>query len=250
VRRVTPLFHFLDACNAADLMEELGRFLEYWYGPRRSEYGETQEALKGLALPEPLRRFYAFAGRWPSPDPGHMESFYSGASGHHLRPLDGVETLPDGRLDFFMEYQGDWSGLTLPSGDDPPVWICGCWEGDDEGPQAGEEEEDERIRQASDSLSKFLVLHVLMATLHERPNFSRGASERARPMVEYFEEQKGRAVHLWEAGELWWPPSCLDYRGSFYLFPEEGILVHRSGPEYRFGALHATGVRVMESRLG
>ncbi len=34
------MFRFLEARDAAARMEELQRFLEYWYGPRRPEYGE------------------------------------------------------------------------------------------------------------------------------------------------------------------------------------------------------------------
>ena len=55
-----------------------------------------------------------------------------GAGGHHLQDLDGIKVLRDGRIKFFMEYQGDWNAVTHADEEDPPVWIEGCWyeEGD------------------------------------------------------------------------------------------------------------------------
>jgi hypothetical protein len=58
------MFRFLEAKDANERMDELERFLTFWYGPRRPEYGEANESLRRFPLPEPLRRFYAFAGRW------------------------------------------------------------------------------------------------------------------------------------------------------------------------------------------
>src|SRR5262249_9818652 len=201
-RRTALMFAFLRAQDAAGRMDELERFLEYWYGPRRSEDGEPEEALNRLPLPMPLRRFYAAAGRRLSPDPEWSpgDYFYLGGAGHHLQTLDAVELLDDGRLNFFMEYQVDWYGLTLPDADDPPVWIRGCWDGDDGGEDAGEEEDDERIRQVSGSLSTFLVTHCLMTTLYETGNYASSASERDQPLVAFFERNRERAVHLADAG--------------------------------------------------
>src|SRR5262245_28382458 len=109
------MFRFLAKRSPRTRMDELERFLEFWYGPRQPEYGEPERRLQQLPLPYPLRRFYAFAGRWPSPRPCYPgDTFYEGHGGHHLRNLDGVKLLPDGKLNFFMEYQGDWDGLTLP----------------------------------------------------------------------------------------------------------------------------------------
>src|SRR5690349_16569052 len=102
------MFNFLAATTARERLDELERFIAFWYGPRRPEYGEPAERLRGAELPYPLRRFYAFAGRWPSPTPRHEvlpDLFYTGSGGHHLRDLDSVTVRPDGKLDFFMEYQ-------------------------------------------------------------------------------------------------------------------------------------------------
>src|SRR5579885_621661 len=119
------MFRFLTKRSARTRMDELERFLEFWYGPRRPGYGEPERRLRERPLPYPLRRFYAFAGRWPAPAPSRRgETFYEGHSGHHLQPLDGVKQLPLGRLNFFMAYQGDWDGRTLAKGDDPPVGLA------------------------------------------------------------------------------------------------------------------------------
>ena len=164
-------FNILAAQAASQRLDELERFIEYWYGPRKDSYGESEERLSRYPLPAPLRRFYAFAGRWPPPPEtaDAAEFFYSGAGGHHLQPLDYVKVRQDGRLEFFMEYQGDWVGLTLPSEADPPVWL--------EGRFFEDEEVDPRrthTRLACDSLSRFLVTHCLEGVMNssgrvERP---------------------------------------------------------------------------------
>jgi hypothetical protein len=128
------MFRFLAATNAAERMSELERFVEFWYGPRRPEFGVPDTLTRYPTLPDPLRRFYAFAGRWPSLDLRYdAEFFYTGAGGHHLLAPDAVGPAPDGRLRFFMEYQGDWDGVTLPGERDPPVWISGRWDEPEKG---------------------------------------------------------------------------------------------------------------------
>jgi uncharacterized protein (TIGR02996 family) len=238
--RVGGLFHFLAATNARERMDELEHFIEFWYGPWKPEYGEPESRLRKLPLPYPLRRFYAFAGRWPAPDPGHgMEFFYTGAGGHHLHDLDSVK-LQRKRLDFFMEYQGDWDGWTLPDEDDPPVWIRGYWE-EDAGGQDDEEEGSEKTKQVSSSLSGFLVTHFLMTTLYEWENSpSRSYDER---LGKWFRRSRDK-TRIWTAEE----GGCPSYEGVFYLFAGN-ILVHQSRSSYRFGALRPAGVKLLEQRL-
>src|SRR5262245_50289124 len=60
---------FLAVATARERMDELERFLTFWYGSRKDKYSEPPSRLQALPLPYPLRRFHAFAGRWPSPDP-------------------------------------------------------------------------------------------------------------------------------------------------------------------------------------
>jgi hypothetical protein len=235
-----PTFRLLEARTAAERLGELERFLEYWFGKRRPEYGEPETGLDRLSLPDPLRRFYAFAGRWPSADPEDLPVFYTGSGGHHLRPPDDVRPQPDGKLDFFMEYQGDWVGLTLPTGEDPPVWLSG-W--------LAEGDPDERTVRVCDSLSKFLVTHCLMTILYEMENAPGTVDAREGPLVDRFRGNPGlgdEAVRIWDTSGLDWPDSCLNYRGSFHLIPfSGGILVHRDGDAYHFGALRAGAVTIM-----
>ncbi len=241
-----PVFRLREAKDAAGRMRELERFLKFWFGPRKPRYGEPRATLSRLRLPDPLRRFYAFAGRWPSAEPKSQPLFYAGGAGHHLLPAEAVRQQEDGKLRFFMEYQGDWDGLTLPDGDDPPVWLSGCLEEGDDG---------ERTVPVCDSLSKFLVTHCLMAILYEMEN-AVAVSRTKGELVDYFNEHFGEPLRqffepalLWDAGDLKWPRSCLDYEGSFYLFAG-GVLVHRTRTDYRFAALKLSGIRAIVGRLG
>lgn len=229
-------FTFLEARTAAERMDELGRFIDYWFGKRWPDFCEPEERLNRLPLPFPLRRFYAMAGQRPSANPETQELFYTGSGGHHLRDLDSVETTEDGKLDFFMEYQGDWSGLTLPDAEDPPVWLSGLFEG----------EEGEKTVQVCDSLSKFLVTHCLMTILYEYENAPCVISAREGPLVARFHDDFGKAVKIWDTTGLDWPISCLMYRGEFYLIPfSGGLLVQKDGADYRFGALRPGGISIM-----
>jgi hypothetical protein len=230
-------------------MDELGRFLEFWYGPRRPDYGESEERLGRLSLPHPLRLFYALAGRWPSPEPGReMDYFYTGAAGHHLHDLDHVKLRPDGRLSFFMEYQGDWYGLTLTGGDDPPVWIEGRW--DDPADVLDRHRKAlPKSKQVSGALSKFLITHCLMTTVYEWENSPHpriSSKQVSDALANWLQRDSADLEKIWEAE----PDGCPNYKGTFYLFHQR-ILVHRSGrTNYKFGALHPQGIELLRNVLG
>lgn len=235
------MFLLNEATGVRERLEELGRLLEYWFGPRSPGFGEPAWRLEGRSLPFPLAWFYAFAGRWPPGVPGYTleDYFYTGAAHHHLYPLDSITARPDGRLEFFMEYQGDWRGLTDPVGEDPPVWIEGRWiEGNDD--VAGE-------KRVCDSLSRFLVTHCLLAMVYEDDNSPApvvfgGTTPGGRRLVEWFLAAHGDASPLWDAAgcDL---PSC---DGTFFL-AEGGILVYRCRDhDYTFRAIHPEGIRRLE----
>jgi hypothetical protein len=235
------MFQLRTAATAAERIGELERFVEFWYGPRRPEFGEPAALTHTPPLPEPLRRFYAFAGRWPAPDAGpDGEFFYTGESGHHLLPLGDVRQVPDGKLRFFMEYQGDWYGLTLPGEPDPPVWITGRW--DDPEPGEG-------TRQLSESLSSFLVTHCLMGTTYEWSN-SPAPRSSSKPfddaLAAWFRREQASAELLWQVE----PGGCPAYEGSFYLLRGH-VLVHDTGRKhFKFGALHPEGVDSLREVIG
>jgi hypothetical protein len=245
------MFYMLEASDARERLDELGRFLEFWFGPRRAEFGESVEAIRSRALPFPLAWFYELAGRWPTPVPdGPLENlFYAGGACHHLWPLEMVEPRPDGRLKFYCEYQGDWIGLTLSDGEDPPVWIEGSWiDGNDE--VKGE-------KQICASLSRFLVTHCLMALVYEDDNSpsltvcatplagGRGWRDPAgHRLVEWFLALPGATTWLWDASDC----DLNFYNGTFYLF-QGGILVYRDDcNSYAFRAIHPESIRLLEAQ--
>jgi hypothetical protein len=87
------------------------RFIEATRGPRLPEFGIPVQELDHLEMPEPLRAFYEFAGRWPglyrqnvllAPDKLHVDG---------------------DRLIFYDENQHVFEWATTVTGQDPPVWF-------------------------------------------------------------------------------------------------------------------------------
>jgi hypothetical protein len=136
----------------------LERFLEFWLGPHRPEYGEPAENLAKLELPGSLRRFYAFAGRWPP-------SFHPYcANRFHVQdrflPLDpgpwGNVYRSGPYLVFVAENQGVWKVATLPEGNDPSVWVS---------EDCSHRTSSPTWRTLENPLSHFLVTFVLQETI-------------------------------------------------------------------------------------
>src|SRR5688572_12547739 len=94
----------------------LEAFLEFWLGPRRPDYGEPAETLEKMELPGALRRFYAFAGRWPPAFPGYCSSrFHAQDRFLPLEPGPGGFVRRSGPyVVFASENQGGWAAATLP----------------------------------------------------------------------------------------------------------------------------------------
>jgi hypothetical protein len=226
------MFRLQAARSPRTRLAELERFLEFWYGPRRPEYGEPESRLDKIALPSPLWRFYAFAGRWPSPEPLYRgDTFFEGHGAHHLRPLDGLKVLPRRRLNFFMEYQGDFDGLTPSTGDDPPVWIQGVWGESGRG-----------TARVSASLSRFLVTHCLMATVYEHNNSRLGGwadpLSGSRRLAAWLRRSLTRAERLWAVNHRPLP----HYAGTFYLLHGSILVLEIARGAYRYTAIHPAGV--------
>jgi len=137
-----------------------------------------------------------------------------------------------------MEYQGDWDGLTLSSGEDPPVWIKGWWEADEDDGEA----EADRTTQVADSLSGFLVTHCLMTTLYEQENSPCSSGD---PILQqWFRASPEAAVRIWSAEGT----SCPHYAGEFFLLHNH-ILAHVSEAGVRLGALRPEGVALLQQKL-
>jgi hypothetical protein len=229
-------FHLLTATTTDERMAALERFIEFWYGPRRTEFGESEVGTRYPDLPAALRRYYAFAGPWPMAQPQADASyFYEGEAGHHLFRPAHLELTAAGRLRFFMEYQGDWYGETEPGEADPPVWITGRWDL----PEPGE-----GTRLASNCLSRFLVTHTLMTTLYEDGNtrwHCHPFDARGKALVDWFRRTATAKQLLWEVV----PNCCPNYDGSMYLGPHD-ILVHDTGYGLRtFVARNPDGVAML-----
>lgn len=237
-------------------MSELERFIEFWYGPRRPEYGEPIAANEYPELPGALRRFYNFAGRWPSPGAAEDDYFYAGHGGHHLLSLELVMTpptwarsqTPKGRLRFFMEYQGDWSGVTEPKLPDPPVWIRGHW--DDEEETQGTPKPRTKTRQVATSLSSFLITHCLMATVYESKNSELShygfPSPDGDKLLRWYGLQRKSSELLWKV-----PPGCCPhYYGQFKLIQEHILVLEVGRSPLRMCAIHPDGVALLRSVLG
>ena len=99
---------------------------------RRDELrGYDRSALEGVSIPRVLHRYYELAGRLSTWN-------------LHLVPPDEL-TVENGRVRFVIEEQGVYSFMTLPEGDDAPVWLV----------------EDERAIELDEPLSRFLYQYAL-----------------------------------------------------------------------------------------
>jgi hypothetical protein len=97
--------------TADDRFAILQTFVEYWYGPITPEDALPEEAIQHLRLPQPLRRWYRWAGR-------RTEEMFRQ---NFLLPPTELEYV-DERLLFYRENQNCYLWSTLPDGDDPMVF--------------------------------------------------------------------------------------------------------------------------------
>jgi len=121
-------FGLMTARSASERMHRLCRFIEFWLGPRKPEYGEPSEALDAVQLPEPLRILYAFAGRWPHAEARYCSEHFVPAFSHEdvLASLHRIRRTDDGgKVIVLHNNRRNFRCLTLPVGDDPPVWSAG-----------------------------------------------------------------------------------------------------------------------------
>jgi hypothetical protein len=212
------------------LMEELEKFIEFWIGPRREEFGVPGVVLGGLQLPAPLRRLYSFAGRWKIPHPKVEEEVDIFSIEDHLRPAESLELTPDGKLIFLDENQGNWSCATFSEGDDPPVWVEDVFNIYGQG----------KWGRVTESLSRFLVTFCLKELLFGS-TFTLGD----KGLEQLFESSKAEAIPLWTEGA--YPNSNKDF--SFYLL-HGSVLVGDLGGGIWFGANHEEGIQFLESHQG
>src|SRR5712691_3766904 len=102
--------------NPEHLMTSLEKFLRLWHVPTSSWSGIDKDKLQETQLPEPLRRFFEFAGEWPS-DNWFGSRF---VNQDILLPFELLR-VEDAKLLFGFESQGVWKCATERDGRDPPV---------------------------------------------------------------------------------------------------------------------------------
>lgn len=107
--------------SAAEKVDGLIEVAEWWFGPE-TEPDFDVAALEAMAIPEPLKRLWRRAGFWRNAFESNQDAIWSPSKG------DGLDDL--GRLRFAWENQGNWSCVTEPEGEDPPVWsdASGEWQ--------------------------------------------------------------------------------------------------------------------------
>jgi hypothetical protein len=188
----------------------LEAFLEFWFGPRRPEYGEPADVLATIELPAALRRFYGFGGRWPPPDLRYATNRFRFQDRFlPLQRCDWGNAYRAGPYFVFVaENQGVWEVATLAHGEDPRVWVS---------EDCSHRTPHPRWRPLAEPLSHFLVTFVLQECIF-------GAEERAcvENALAVFENAGCAIEPIWMNGEFAWP----DVRHS-YLLIDNKILVRR-----------------------
>jgi hypothetical protein len=188
----------------------LERFLEFWLGPRRPEYGEAPEHLAALEIPASLLRFYSFAGRWPPASlPYCANRFHVQDRFLPLEPEPWGNVYRSGPyLVFVAENQGVWQVATLAHGDDPPVWVS---------KDCSHRTSSPIWQPLGIPLSHFLVTFVLQEALFGSESLA--SHENA---LSVFARAGCQCERIWLDGVFAWP----EVRHSYYLV-DQRILLRR-----------------------
>ncbi len=126
---------------------------------------------------------------------------------------------------FLIENQAVWKCQTLPTGDDPPVWIS---KGDrDDGDQAVAGE-----RPICDSLSRFLTTYVLQELIFWSRTWAADDSLNRR-----FQAERDQATLVWSPGPY--------VRGEQSTFLWNDVLVMSSAGDAWFGANHDSAIEFL-----
>ncbi len=197
-------------------MAGLEQFLERYLGPRRPDYGETDSEVRSIQMPEPLHRFFLFAGRWPGHNRGTpyanrfcmQDTLCSIRANGHAPALQ----VMDNRLVFVWENQGVWVAATGRVGADPPVWIT---------EDTSHRQKLQVWRRLENPLSHFLVSFVLQEVM-----FGSELLAVAPGALATFEEAGLHIKPAWIMGEY---ASDID-RPSYFL-ADERFLIRRAPDE-------------------
>ncbi|MDX1965443.1 MAG: hypothetical protein SFX18_20020 [Pirellulales bacterium] len=195
-------------------MAGLELFLQQFLEQRRPEFGSPVDEIQSIELPDPLRRFYCFAGRWP----GHNSAtpfanrFCMQDTLCAIRENGYAPTLQlmDGRLVFVWENQGVWVAATERTGTDPPVWLS---------ENCSHREILKVWRRLDNPLSHFLVSFVLQELLFGSRIL--GVSTNTRAL---FNDAGVKTEPVWLKGEYAWNL----HRPSYFL--AAGCIIVRNAP--------------------
>lgn len=202
-------FGLIEATSAHSRMEALCRFLEFWAGSRKPEFGELIDEINKTKLPTPLRRLYEFAGRWPSFKFGDSEIFLVPFVGNdRLRRVQFVEYGANQRIKFMAESQGAWDGCTLDEGEDPPVWKRTFHQ------RMRNDKVILRDKLVSRSLSSFLVTLVLRELV-----FGSRVHGMSEKLTAHFVSDRANAKPIWLEGVYMW-----EKRNSFFFWEKMLVL--------------------------
>lgn len=203
-------------------MSGLESFLERCLGPRKPEFGASEEDVQSVKMPAPLQRFFRFAGRWPghNPETPYANRFCMQDKLCRLRSKGyalGFEVMDD-RLIFVWENQGVWVAATERSGEDPPVWIS---------EDSSHREPRREWRELENPLSHFLVSFVLQEIL-----FGSEMVHCAPDVLAKFENAGAKIEPVWLDGEYAWEFCSLAGRARpSYFLAADGILIRRAPEE-------------------
>lgn len=196
-------FGIIEATSAHGRIAALCQFLDFWAGPRRSEFGEPIAELEKFKLPMPLRQLYEFAGRWPHFKFCDSEYFLVPFIGNdRLRRVQFVEYGTDQKIKFMAESQGCWDGCTLTEGEDPPVWKRTFHI------RARNDKVFPRDKLISRSLSSFLVTLVLRELV-----FGSRVSGIVEDLKKQFDDERSDATPIWRDGIY-----MTEGKNNFYLW--------------------------------
>ena len=189
--------------NAADRLDALEQFIERLLGQRLPEFGATEAELQSVQLPDPLRRFFRFAGRWPGHNPETpfanrfcMQDTLCAIKENGYAPT--FEIL-DSRVVFVWENQGVWVAATEESGADPPVWIS---------EDCSHRESCRKWKRLDKPLSHFLVSFALQELM-----FGSETLGVATNTLSTFQDAGVATTPVWLEGEYVWD----DARPSYFL---------------------------------
>src|SRR5215813_6449849 len=207
---------FIPDTNTDARMTALEQFLQRYLGPRLPEFGEPENELQSTVMPDPLRRFFRFAGRWPGHNPRtpYANRFCMQDKLGVIRKKEYAPALElmDNLLVFVWENQGVWVAATERTGADPPVWIS---------ENCSHRDAVKEWRQLEKPLSHFLVSFVLQELMFGSE--IRAVAPNAR---EKFEGAGLPVEPVWIRGEYAW-----GFDGPSYFLVGERFLVRRAPDE-------------------